>query len=435
MSVSPAGGPLDGWEPVDWELQALAAAALDLAEAFRDLVPMVVAAGALFDARVPREVADSSAAGRRLPLEARDRLAALADEAPGVLDALLPELSSRIDAAEPIDKATAIVDPFSILRDVGGLQVLATGSAAVFAGHSVGSIDEIAYLRTYLDALVPTARSEMLLRAMFLAVMGSIEPMLLRIVRRLLLHQRPQEFASLGDPDLAKVADRLCREGPAQWRKRLVTKFGLTALNESIDWDVLQRLWEDRNAWMHRGGLVNDRHQAVSQLEVGTVLAATENRLLEAVDHVALARVALASAATEQLSSAQALQVLEGWRAFAFADAYRADRWRLAEGLARIRHAHALTSEARAQSQVEIWMVRSAQGDGGRVREEVEAWQADALAPVYVLAKLILLDQGDDALQMIPGLLAAGALTGEDLETWTLFDRLRAAGSLQHLLE
>jgi hypothetical protein len=65
------------------------------------------------------------------------------------------------------------------------------------------------------------------------------------------------------------------------------------------------------------------------------------------------------------------------------------------------------------------------------IRDEVHAWDASALPPVFGLAQLILLCHDEQALQQIPTLLAVGDITCQDLHDWPLFDRLRANGALQ----
>lgn len=67
-------------------------------------------------------------------------------------------------------------------------------------------------------------------------------------------------------------------------------------------------------------------------------------------------------------------------------------------------------------------------------RQDVVAWDVTALAPIYHLVRLALLDDLDELLLRLPFALAAGHITEEALKTWPVFAELRHDVRLAALL-
>jgi hypothetical protein len=109
-----------------------------------------------------------------------------------------------------------------------------------------------------------------LLRALFITSVGTIEPLVTRLVHLLLHHTEPQTYASLDDSELDKKARELCLGPPSKWRRAFVDHFGVSVLADAVDWDRLDILWEDRNVIAHRGGVVDARHSARTGIQIGT---------------------------------------------------------------------------------------------------------------------------------------------------------------------
>jgi hypothetical protein len=65
---------------------------------------------------------------------------------------------------------------------------------------------------------------------------------------------------------------------------------------------------------------------------------------------------------------------------------------------------------------------------------EVRRWDTTDLSPIFLLAKLVLLQDDGAALAMIGDLLASGDLARTELATWPLFAGLRSQGLLDRYL-
>ena len=77
------------------------------------------------------------------------------------------------------------------------------------------SSDELFYLRAYTRAKLKSERTPMLLRALFVTAIGTVEPLVTRMVLLLLYYANPGQYGSLSAAELEDDARSLCY-GPAR---------------------------------------------------------------------------------------------------------------------------------------------------------------------------------------------------------------------------
>lgn len=207
---------------------------LEVTDGLWELVPVVVAAGKGHDQRSPAEVADNSQARLALGEGERRRLRELADDFTQAIDAATDTPDES--ALDQITLTQMMTDPFGT---IGGLfDMPAYGArvasdprfARLSAVLSTASANDQSYLVAYMQASRRSPRTPMLLRALFVTAVGSVEPLVTRYVTLLLFDAEPGVYDSLADPSLEKKARQLCGGGPASWRMALTDTLGVTTV-------------------------------------------------------------------------------------------------------------------------------------------------------------------------------------------------------------
>lgn len=149
------------------------------------------------------------------------------------------------------------------------------------------------HLYTGVDSL---AANPMLLRALFVAAVGSVEPLITRYVTLLAFDALPGVYSSLADPSLERKARELCGGGPASWRTALAQTLGVATVADAVDWQRLEHLWEQRNVIVHRGGVGDARYARKTGGQIGDVPAADPEQVQAAIDEIGAIRFGLAAA-------------------------------------------------------------------------------------------------------------------------------------------
>jgi hypothetical protein len=403
-----------------------------------ELAPVLAAAEDARDHRAPAEAADQSAAGRRLDGDQRQWVRAFADQYMGTLDAAWRERVPAEASVAGLDEAEVRADPFTAVaslvdfRDLyaailPGPEVIASLDSAVDA-----SVDVMAYLRRYMRGAADAARTPLLMRAAFLVTAGLLEPLVTRLVQLLLIEDTSRGYTSLADAALEEKARKLCYGSPADWHTALAQEFGVPHLDDLVDWTRLDRLWADRNALIHRGGVTDARHSSKTGSAAGTVIELDADGVRSVIDEIAAARFGLIAGVWDKLMPGSGAMA-EGTAGMLALESLRSGRWRQANGLARVQEVFAHDSVPAAAAKVNRWLAQDMGLGPAAIRREVEGWDVTGLPGQFRLARCILLRQDDQALALLRTLLQDGTMTSADVLDWPLFDRLRAEGKLAGL--
>jgi hypothetical protein len=286
--------------PLSHEMSFRLEGALEVTDGLWDLVPVVVAAGEQHDQRSPAEAADASPAGLRLTPESRTRVRA-------AYDLLLAMQGEGVDGqqfdesvASSITLREVMADPFGLLARIMNIPEQAEAIVKALGKLTSLSGDEVLYFHAYARASDQTGRTPMLLRALFITAVGTIEPLVTRLVTLLLYHAAPQRYASLADPELDEKARKLCHGNPETWRK-VLGDLGVPSMDTVIDWKRLSDLWEERNVVAHRGSVTDARYHAKTGTEAGIVISPNATEVRSVIDMVGGIRYALVACVWEHL--------------------------------------------------------------------------------------------------------------------------------------
>ncbi len=419
--------------PHGWEMVVRLGEGLELTDALWGLVPVVVAAGEGYDQISPEDAADRSAASRRLNADDRASVRAAARKFAAALDSVFH--SSLPDDAQiaAIGEAELIANPFGVLGSLIDMPRFGNVLLSDAIGLLSLSSDQALYFRAYMTAKTRQPRTEFLLKALFVTVIGIVEPLVTRLVRLLIHRQEPQAYSSLADPVLERESRRRCFGPPGTWRSVLVDQLGVAELAGLVDWDRLGRLWEDRNVLVHRAGVVDARHSQKTGSAANTVLTFDASDVQSLIDEIAAIRFALVIATWHHLDPGMGVLAAEAAGGPIF-DSLRSGRWRQAEGLAHAAEVFAGDAGALATAKVNRWLARQAGLGPEAIQAEVAQWDVSGLPETYAVARLILLRRDPEAVAGIAELLRNGQIDRADIRDWPLFDRLNDEGELAGIL-
>jgi hypothetical protein len=411
---------------------------LEITDALWELVPVVVAAGEAHDQLSPAEVADRSPAGMALDAEARRRLRDLGE---GFTQAM--ESAGGVDeldetAWDNVTVTQVMTDPFGTMSGLFDMHAYGARVAADPAFVQLGtelsnaSGDERSYLITYLQAVMRSPRTPVLLRAFFAAAVGSVEPLVARYVTLLLFDANAGAYESLADPSLEERARNLSRGGPASWRQALVETLGVSVAADAVDWEGLGKRWEQRNVIVHRGGVGDARYSRLTGGQVGDVPASDPQDVRAAIDEIGGTRFGLAASVWDRITPGMG-DLIAGATYLPFSASLKAGRWRQALGLARVDAAFAVDAEGAADAKVNKWLALDMGLGPEAIEDQVQKWDLTGLPDVYRMAQHLLLRHDDKGLALIHDLLANGSVSRSDLAGWPLFKRWRDEGRLSDL--
>lgn len=412
--------------PISRELSYRLDQALEVTDALWDLVPIVVAAGVAHDGQSPGEAADLSPAGQRLSAERRSHTRAVADAVLAMQDAAISGQQLDESAVSGLTMRDAVADPFGILGrlmnvpEQAAMAVEALGQVAGLSG------DELFYFRAYVRAKLKAERTPTLLRALFVTAVGTVEPLVTRLVLLLLYYANPQSYRSLADPALEREARRLCFGSAKKWRRSLVDNLGVATAATAVDWDRLAVLWEDRNVIAHRGSVTDEQHSARTGRPEGRIISPGADAVQSAIDVIGATRYALVACVWGHLVPGSGNFAAE-MAGPLLLESLRAGRWEQAELLGKLQEQF-IVGEEQGRVRVNRWLATDLGHGPEAIRAEVEAWDVTALPRVYRLARHVLLREDEEALALLRDLLTTGDITQADIDTWPLFDRLRAQG-------
>ncbi|MEY9860207.1 hypothetical protein ABH935_005843 [Catenulispora sp. GAS73] len=411
------------------ELAVRLGEALELTDALRELVPLVVATGTSYESQSAEDVANATPAGLRLDQQTRSRLQETAREWETATFTAFDSLQLNTTAVDSLTAAEAAADPVGTLNSLIDLPTAIGAALGSLPAAGLASIDEILYLSSFMQARTRSSRTPMLLRALFVNSVGTIETLVTRMVHLLLHHTDPTTYPSLTDPALDLQARKMCRGSVDTWCDVLVNKFNIAKLADAVDWKALSTLWEDRNVLVHRGAIVDAKHSAKTGAQVGTILTPTADEVGEAIDAIGAARYAIVLAVWDYMEPGMGAK-LAGQTHVVVLESLHAGRWRQAEGLGRVQELFATDPQSAATGRVNRWLALDRLMGAEEIRDEVQTWDLTGLPATFQVARHVLLHQDEDAVRLIQVLLAEETLTIVDLATWPLFARLRDEGRL-----
>lgn len=408
------------------ELARLFSRARETPLALRRLVPILVEAVTQDDAE-PYEVrADRSSAAFRLDGTTRSRLREQAAAVMHAIDQAARKQEIHADFPPQFDEAAFFADPFAHLWSLVDFAPMVTLMAKRLSPIASLPLNEQLYFWEVIQQAHRPSFLYAVMRSQFIVAVSLIQPALSEALLAVMSAGEEEPISPEQRLLLDQTVGQLLMRNPEHWRSALRKHFGPQILDRLVDWNQLARHWAKRNLFTHRGALVDASFREVfpEGPPIGAPVVIEEPEVLDAFDFAAGTRLAFLVAAADLVTPSFGAQFAAAHAEYALQE-LNAERWSLAEGTARAALAFARTSSTRAIAQVNLWLARSGRLGLKAVRAEVEMWDGNAIGPTFGLARLVLLGEDEAALTKISELLAASALSREDLTMWPLFARLR----------
>ena len=230
------------------------------------------------------------------------------------------------------------------------------------------------------------------------------------------------------DLAISRRVDDLLFGGLGDWAKFYRDRLNIDFPELALDWTRLQEALERRHVFVHNAGMATRRYvdRIDSNVNVGDSLSFDADYLRHALDELFVLGYLLSIATWSKFCKSpmakrgpsNAVQTL-GYamlqrRSYGVASAI------CAYGLK-----YPIEDSDRWLHQVNFWIAKKAESGLDCVRADIEAWDASALEKKFRLAKLCLLEQSTEAIDLLRSLHKGGDITSKDIIEWPLFNGLR----------
>jgi hypothetical protein len=214
---------------------------------------------------------------------------------------------------------------------------------------------------------------------------------------------------------VARRVDSLLRKGPSDWAKWFTRQMKVEFDQIALDWSALQEIFERRNIVVHNAGRVSElcvrRVPGPESTTLNAVLPTDEAYVKKALDHLIALGALLSLRVWLKLhpDDTDAALVDLMWT---FDDLEEFEQWGVMRHLA----THGKGIAAREawfpmHLQCYEWEARKQIHGLANIEAEVAAWDTLILQPVYRFIQLNLLEEIDQAIDMLPDLVRTGQIT------------------------
>ncbi len=348
---------------------------------------------------------------------------------------------------EQLEAAMAAIDG---VKNVTGEQ-RAYALSAVLRSSRFSPHPDNGYAMAALASVRKRRKDMGLLAAQLLTLVADFELFILRVSTawlafdashlgeksRTLTFKELESFESIDEirePILHDFLEDLMRKSASGWFDELSKMFGGAKIQGAKDFATLE-VFQRRHVFVHHGGIVSRQYlQALKDFKMTVALG---DELSVDLDYVERAAASLASAAHSiamcALITSSATDSIErretereaGELTYILLTLQRdvvVDKFVSAFDLTRVKDTF-----ARELLRVNGWIAKRRLGLLGDVIEEIAEWDTAAADDRFKLAKLILLDQKQMAVDKAVEMIAQGRLTQYAVAMWPLFETISSA--------
>ncbi|MDP9885484.1 hypothetical protein J2W21_003007 [Sinomonas atrocyanea] len=301
----------------------------------------------------------------------------------------------------------------------------------------------------YINASARPKRASMLFDSLLTTAVGNFEVLVSAIVREF-LRLRPAAIRSdetrysLADIEdhetlddfraycAERYAEGLLRGGFDDWMGFFEKRVrGVSIDSIAADTVQLREVFQRRHLVVHNGGIVNNLYLTKMKTlapkpKVGSRLVVEYEYLQSAIDHLTVAGVLLQFRTMKALLKDEQSGAADAMISKAVYDLLSQARWSAALHIAQSAHPDCSSEQDRIILRVNAWLAKKRISGAVSIRREVEAWQVEALAPRFKMARLALLDDTKAAYDLGKRLVEIEELAKEEWRTWPLLEEVRA---------
>lgn len=227
------------------------------------------------------------------------------------------------------------------------------------------------------------------------------------------------------------AADRIQRQGFVAWMTWFQSQLKIEIPGVFADAHELTEVFQRRHLMVHNGGIVNESYRtnlegSPSLPEDGTRLNVSRAYLAHSIDLLEAAGVKIAAAAAfKYADDVDGRTASEEQLDRACFEALQRERWAVASDLSGWLIPRVRDNPARMRLQVNNWVARTALFGPESIAPEVESWDTRSLEDQYKLAKLALLGELQQAVELATVMIKAGSLSEVGWRTWPLLAVVR----------
>lgn len=249
-------------------------------------------------------------------------------------------------------------------------------------------------------------------------------------------------FESMDDAKRWVVAgkiEEILRGSFSDWIKFFNEKLKVDSSCLTEHFDFCQEACLRRNLLVHNGGSVNKIYikkapkKLISEIKEGDLIGITHDYFEDRLDRFEIVFVILALELWMKLDKRDELRCNAAVQISYYALIQQ--RWNVARAIAKYVCAQKNISESTIlMAQVNYWQSYKWAEEISLVQGEISSWDVSAKGLSFQMAKNILLNENELAVDKLKKLIATKDVTAEDLKDWPLFRSLRESGELDDLL-
>lgn len=211
---------------------------------------------------------------------------------------------------------------------------------------------------------------------------------------------------------------------PKDWVRFFQNQFGINAENVGGLEEVLEPI-QRRHCHVHNRGRVSSRYLSRvpdASVEIGQYLHVNHEYLERAADHFAIFVYSLTWLVLEKLTrnDSEGWEKAKGVLTFYIFDLLNSGRYSVLMLLDGLVPRDRVEASFRLVLDTNIWLAYKFSGNFDKVRSTVTEWDVSDLGIRFQLSKAALLDQIDEAVQLVKVGLEIGDLTPSDVVSWPL---------------
>jgi hypothetical protein len=373
------------------------------------------------------------------------------------LKSLGEEDKARLEAAFGSMRIRAESDP-SADTDMTTRLVLDEASEKLFEEifhgdrHALGS-----FVRGIQNAFSGPSRTSIVFNSLLVMAVSAFEVLVAGVMARFFI-AHPQAMSTdrkefslddiylfessedAADQLLAQRVDSAMEGGLDAWSVWFQNHCKADLAELAIDWQATREIFQRRHVVTHTGGLVSSAYLAKVSFPSGTKrptrgerLTVDEAYLENAFDQLDALGSALAALAwgtwhpDQRDVSAQQL-VTRSYQAMML------NRWRVSQKLAGLHELIQCAEDTRHALRCNCWLSEAERAGYPSIAESVRKWDASAIAGRFKLARLVLLQDLEQASKLVPTLLSTEEITPGEVREWPILRTLREHPSFAHIL-
>lgn len=210
----------------------------------------------------------------------------------------------------------------------------------------------------------------------------------------------------------------------ADWKRFFSERLNIDFDKLANDWTFVQEVFERRHCLVHNEARASRRYiRNNPKVDLHASLSADYDYVVRAMEALELLGTLLLISVWSKFAIDQQ-ELIDFMENVAFG-ALTDKRWSFSYEIYRRWDQLPLSQAEKQMAAVNLWIARKNTNGIKSVEEEIRSWDVSGADEIYTFAKLCLLEELDDAFELLPKLVSRGKIGGRELAKWPLIAPLR----------